>query len=39
MTRLKENLEARKTPAEERRAGQDGNLLASAMCLMLSQSR
>lgn len=37
MTRLKENLEARQTPAEERRAEQDSNLLAFAMCLMLSQ--
>ena len=39
MTRLKENLEARKIPAEERRAGKDGSLLAFAMCLMLSQCR
>lgn len=37
MTRLKENLEARQTPAEERRPEQENNLLAFAMCLMLSQ--
>lgn len=39
MTRLKENLEARMTHAEERRAGQDGSLLTFVMCLMLSQCR
>lgn len=39
MTKFKENLEGKKTPAEERRAGQDGNRLAFAMYLMLSQCR
>lgn len=37
MTRLKENLDARKKPAEDRRGGQDGNLLAFVMCLALSK--
>lgn len=37
MMRLKENLEARRHPTEEKRAGQGGKVLAVVICLKLGQ--